>query len=133
MSAGEHVIRPDFARNNTRVKIVDDEQYGMETTELSRGSDDGLTLADIPQLVEAEQAREQRRSMPHQVDRPLLADLSTLELAIVKHCAVLALYKSPLRDQFELEEILELVEVKKSGFWKQLFKGEKNKNVKKKG
>ena len=57
-----------------------------------------------------------------------------MELAIVKHSAVLALQRSPLRDQFDLDEILELVEVKKSSFWNKLFKpGNDKKNVKKKG
>ncbi len=108
---------------------------GQDESTLSRVSDDTLTLADIPHMVEAEQ-RSISTSSPHlQNVRPLLTDLSPLELAIVKHSAVWALRNSPLRDQFELDEILELVELKKSGFWKQLFKGssEKNKGVKKKG
>jgi hypothetical protein len=62
---------------------------------------------------------------------PYIADLSALELAIVQHAAVLALYRSPLRDQFKLEEILELLEIQKSGF---LYKSDsESKNVKKKG
>lgn len=95
--------------------------------------DNGITLADIPQLMEAAQAREQHRSLPRQNSTPYIAELSLLELNIVKHAAVLALYRSPLRDQFDLDEILELVEVKKSGFWNKLFKGNDKKNVKKKG
>jgi hypothetical protein len=96
--------------------------------------DDSITLADIPQLMEAAQAREQQRSLPRQSSIPYIAELSALELAIVKHCAVLTLHRSPLRDQFDLEEILELVEVKKGGFWNKLFKGGNDKkNVKKKG
>lgn len=94
--------------------------------------DDGITLADIPQLMEAAQAREQQRSLPRQNQIPYIAELSALELAIVKHSAVLALCRSPLKDQFDLDEILEMVETKKSGFWNKLFKGDK-KNVKKKG
>ena len=98
------------------------------------GVEDGITLADIPQLVEAAQAREQHRSLPRQSSIPYIAELSPVELAIVKHAAVLALTRSPLRDQFDLDEILELVEVKKSSFWNKLFKqGPDKKNVKKKG
>jgi hypothetical protein len=95
--------------------------------------DSGLTLADIPQLLESEQAREQRRSLPRQAGKPMLAELSTLELVIVKHFAVLALQKSPLKDQFDLDEILELIEVKKSTFWNRFFRGNEKKNMKKKG
>jgi len=94
--------------------------------------DDGITLADIPQLMEAAQAREQQRSLPRENAIPYIAELSALELAIVKHATVLALTKSPLKDQIDLDELLEMVEMKKSGFWNKLFKAEK-KNIKKKG
>ncbi|EMD39064.1 hypothetical protein CERSUDRAFT_112758 [Gelatoporia subvermispora B] len=132
------VIRPPFARNNTEVMIVDDSAptsptAGMEDTTVA-GIEDGITLADIPQIVEAAQAREQHRSLPRQSSIPYIAELTPLELAIVKHCAVLVLHRSPLREFFDLDEILELVEIKKSSFWKQLFKpGNDKKNVKKKG
>jgi len=87
--------------------------------------DDGITLADIPQIVEAVQAHEERRSLPRESSVPYISDLSALELAIVKHAALLALYRSPLRDQFE---------VKKSGFFHKLFKTNNGqRNVKKKG
>ena len=96
---------------------------------------DGITLADIPSLMEAAQAREQHRSLPRESSIPYISELSPLELAIVRHSAVLALVKSPLKDSFDLDEILEMVEAKKSTFWNKLFnKGEKGlKNVKKKG
>ncbi|TFY64383.1 hypothetical protein EVJ58_g2663 [Rhodofomes roseus] len=131
------VIRPPFARNNTGVMIVDDSAPTSPTGGVDDpvgGIEDGITLADIPQIVEAAQAREQRRSLPRQSSIPFIAELNTLELAVVKHCAVLALQRSPLRDQFDLDEILELVEMKKSSFWNRLFKpGNDKKNVKKKG
>lgn len=135
-TTGDHHSRPDIERNNTRIKIVDDSAGApdLRGTAENRLSDDVLTLADIPQLVEAGQALEQRRSMPHQLERPLISDLSALELTIIKHCALLALYKSPLRDHFDVDDIIELVESKKGGFWNKLFKGsEKAKSVKKKG
>ncbi|KAH9935931.1 RhoGAP-domain-containing protein [Epithele typhae] len=133
------VIRPAFARGNTAVKIV--EEYGPNSPagmgpedDMVGGIEDGITLADIPQLVEAAQAREQRRSLPSQNSIPYIAELNPVQLAVLKHCAVLVLQRSPLRDQFDLDEILELIEVKKSSFWKQLFKpGNDKKNVKKKG
>ncbi|KAF8909401.1 hypothetical protein CPB84DRAFT_1516605 [Gymnopilus junonius] len=128
-------LRPSLARNNAEVMIVDDSApnspAGPEEPVIPK-RDDALTLADIPQLMEVAQAREQHRSLPRESATPYIAELSALELAIVKHCAVLALTRSPLKDQFDLDEILEMVETKKSGFWNKLFKGDK-KNVKKKG
>lgn len=132
---GEQVLR----RNNAQVLIVDESAPTSPTQEDSpkaagHGNEEGLTLADIPQLMEVEQAREQHRSLPFQGGKPLIAELSPLELAIIKHAAVLALYRSSLRDQFDLDELLEMVEVKKSGFWGKLFKGGNDKkNIKKKG
>ncbi|KAH9004821.1 hypothetical protein EDB86DRAFT_3072286 [Lactarius hatsudake] len=77
---------------------------------------EGITLADIPQLAEAAQAMEQRRSLPRQSLVPYVAELTPLELAI-----------------WIWTEILEMVEVKKQGFWGKLFKGNDKKNIKKKG
>ena len=133
------VIRPSFTKDNTEVKIIDDSgpnspAVGSDEQPHIPAPDEGITLADIPQLMEAAQAREQQRSLPRQNSIPYIAELSALELAIVKHCAVLMLSRSPLKDQFDLDEILELVEVKKGGFWNKLFKGGNDKkNVKKKG
>ncbi|KAI0820813.1 RhoGAP-domain-containing protein [Trametes gibbosa] len=134
------VIRPSFARGNTAIKIVDESGPSSPAGAIADhdgmvgGVEDGITLADIPQLVEAAQAREQRRSLPSQSATPYIAELNPVQLAIVKHCAVLVLQRSPLRDQFDLDEILELVELKKSSFWNKLFKpGNDKKNVKKKG
>ncbi|KAI0629290.1 RhoGAP-domain-containing protein [Trametes polyzona] len=134
------VIRPSFARGNTAIKIVDESGPSSpaggnaDHDSMVGGIEDGITLADIPQLVEAAQAREQRRSLPSQSATPYIAELNPVQLAIVKHAAVLVLQRSPLRDQFDLDEILELVELKKSSFWNKLFKpGNDKKNVKKKG
>ncbi|KAH9893484.1 RhoGAP-domain-containing protein [Cubamyces lactineus] len=138
-SVQSQVIRPSFARGNTAIKIVDESgpsspAGGNGEDGMVGGIEDGITLADIPQLVEAAQAREQRRSLPNQNATPYIAELTPLQLAIVKHCAVLVLQRSPLRDHFDLDEILELVEAKKSSFWNKLFKpGNDKKNVKKKG
>jgi hypothetical protein len=143
------MLRPSFARNNTGVMIVDEGAPGSPAAQpsaedaapLSRGGGggvedggDGITLADIPQLMEAAQAREQHRSLPRQSASPFVSELSALELAIVRHAALLALHRSPLRNEFELEDLLELVEVKKGGFWKKIFgPGKDKKNVKQKG
>jgi hypothetical protein len=144
-----HLLRPSFARNNTGVMIVDE---SAPNSPAAAGDDaisptsppgvsvdgvgelgDGITLADIPQLMEAAQAREQHRSLPRQSATPFVAELSPLELAIVRHAALLVLQHSPLRDSFELNDILELIEIKKGGFFKRLFGPGKDKNVKQKG
>ena len=133
--------RPDYFRKPTEVKVVDEPPPSTPpTTVSSEGGPlgsvptlEGLTLADIPQLAEAAQAMEQRRSLPRQTMAPYVAELTPLELAIVRHAAVVVLYRSPLRDQVDLDEILEMVEAKKQGFWGKLFKGNDKKNIKKKG
>ncbi|KZT59475.1 RhoGAP-domain-containing protein [Calocera cornea HHB12733] len=146
---GVAVVRPSFARNNTSVRIIpeSDESVTAVDSSVARTStiqesahegdafnveDDAITLADIPHMIEAEQAREQQRSLPRQAGKPMIAELSALELMVLKHFAVLVLNKSPLKDQFDLDEILDLIEVKNKGLWGKLFKGEK-KNIKKKG
>ncbi|KAL0067181.1 Rho-type GTPase activating protein Rga1 [Marasmius tenuissimus] len=142
------VIKPPFARNNTEVMIIDESapnspaigdeagpigMSGVHINSSGAAVQEGITLADLPQLMEAAQAREQQRSLPRLNSIPYIAELSALELAIVKHSAVLVLSKSPLKDQLDLEELLELVEIKKGGFWKTLFKGDKKNVNKKKG
>ena len=132
-------LRPSLTRSNTNteVMIIDESvpnspSGGDEQTIPKR--DDALTLADIPQLMQVAQAREQQRLLPRQNSIPYIAELNAVELAIVKHCAVLALTRSPLKDHFDLDEILEMIETKKSGFWNKLFKSDKDKkNIKKKG
>ncbi|KAJ7155522.1 LIM domain-containing protein [Mycena crocata] len=137
MNSQGQVLRPAFARNNTGVMIVDESApnspAGVEEQHRNPTLDNGITLADIPQIMEAAQAREEQRSLPRENSIPYIAELSTLELAIVKHAALLALTRSALRDQFDLEELIELVEMKKAGFWNKLFKAGDKKNVKKKG
>ena len=111
--------------------IVDDSapnspSCGAEEPPLS-APDDGITLADIPQLIEAEEARKQHRALPSQSTAPLIAELTPLELMIVKHAALLALSRSPLKNEFELDDLLEFIEAKKGGFWNKLFKKDKQK------
>ncbi|KAG6886221.1 hypothetical protein C0993_010783 [Termitomyces sp. T159_Od127] len=128
-------LRPALSRANTEVMIVDDSAPNSPAEGNPPISnprlDDGITLADIPQLMEAAQAREQQRSLPRESSIPYIAELSPMELAIVKHAAVFLLTKSPLKDAFDLDEVLEMVETKKSRFWKTLFKNEKKKQQKK--
>jgi hypothetical protein len=126
------MYRPPFARANTGVLVVDDSAPnspagGVEEPQLGP-VDDGITLADIPQVLAAEEARKRHQSLPSESPIPHMAELTPLELMIVKHAALLSLYRSPLKSEFDLDDLLEFVEVKKSGFWNKLFnKGGKQK------
>lgn len=132
-------IRPAFARHNTDVRIQDQgpirQPSGDDQVDQQRTSEteEGLTLADIPQLLEAEQAREQHRSLPSTEGRSL-SELSALELFIVKHMAVMMLHQSPLKEFVPFDELIEFIEMRKNTFWGKLFKGGKDKKkVEKKG
>lgn len=101
----------------------------------SQSVEDGITLADIPQLVQVAQARAQQRPLPRESAIPFIAELGPLELAIVKHSAAVIMSKSPLKEHMDMDEIYDLLEMKKGGFWNKLFKagGSGKKDVKKKG
>ena len=85
-------------------------------------TEDGIAFAEFLQFAEAAQAMEQHRSTPPQNMIPYVADLTPLELAIVRHAAVAVLYRSELRDELDLDQILEMLEVKRQRFWERLFK-----------
>lgn len=129
-------IRPAFARHNTDVKIREDgpmRQPSGDEIQRETRSEDGITLADIPHILEAEQAREQHRPLPSEGTR-CISELSALELFIVKHMAVMYLQQSALRDHVNLDDLIEFIETRKNTFWGKIFKGGKDKKeIKKKG
>uniref|UniRef100_V5GMH4 GTPase-activating protein of the rho/rac family (LRG1 protein) n=1 Tax=Kalmanozyma brasiliensis (strain GHG001) TaxID=1365824 RepID=V5GMH4_KALBG len=129
-------IRPAFARHNTDVKIREDgpmRQPSGDDTQRDTRSEDGITLADIPHILEAEQAREQHRPLPSEGAR-CISELSALELFIVKHMAVMYLQQSALRDHVNMDDLIEFIETRKNTFWGKFFKGGKDKKeIKKKG
>ncbi|SPC62013.1 related to GTPase-activating protein of the rho/rac family (LRG1 protein) [Ustilago sp. UG-2017b] len=129
-------IRPAFARHNTDVKIREDgpmRQPSGDELQRDTRSEDGITLADIPHMLEAEQAREQHRLLPSEGTR-CISELSALELFIVKHMAVMYLQQSALRDHVNLDDLIEFIETRKNTFWGKIFKGGKDKKeIKKKG
>jgi hypothetical protein len=64
----------------------------------------------------------------------LLSELTVLESLILKHFALLALQRSPLAALLDVDEVLELMEVKKNGWWNKIFKtGKDKKDLKRKG
>ncbi|EPQ27143.1 uncharacterized protein PFL1_05424 [Pseudozyma flocculosa PF-1] len=129
-------IRPPFARHNTDVRIREDgpmRQPSGDEMAKSAPSEDGITLADIPHILEAEQAREQHRPIPNEGARTI-SELSALELFIVKHMAVMMLQQSALKDMVNLDDLIEFIETRKNTFWGKFFKGGKDKKeIKKKG
>lgn len=137
--------RPGFRRATTAIRIVDEQaseqaQIRNDAPLLGGASEptqdeDGITLADLPQVMEAEQAREQRRLLPGRSGM-LLSELSALEYFIVKHVAALMLASndSAFKDVAPLDDLLDMIDARKNTFWGKLFKGgNEKKNIKKKG
>lgn len=143
-----HAPRPNFNRSVTAIRVVDETspiEHGAFRDPDILGSDnspvrdeDGITLADLQQVMEAEQAREQQRPLPRHSQNRLLSELSHLEYFIVKHAAAITLASevAPYREFAQLDELLDIIDAKKNNFWGKLFKGSGNKDkkeVKKKG
>lgn len=134
-AASVDVIRPAFARNNTSVLIINenapelpDDASNTLTAPTVSHEDDAITLGDIPLL--ADQTIRDRTSGE---DRPLLSSLNHLQSLILKHFALLQLQKTGISHMIELDEVLELLEVRKSQWWNKIFKGNNKKDQKKKG
>ncbi|KDE02242.1 hypothetical protein MVLG_07192 [Microbotryum lychnidis-dioicae p1A1 Lamole] len=142
--------RPTYNRATTAVEIVDDQPLDTSpaTFEPVLGGsleptqdEDGITLADLPTVMQAEQKREQMRYQPTRpvaTLAPLLSELSALEYLIVRHiAALLLLTEAPnarfsFRDVVALDELLEVIDERKNTFWGKLFKGGKEKKSEKK-
>ncbi|OZJ01815.1 hypothetical protein BZG36_04809 [Bifiguratus adelaidae] len=77
------------------------------------GKEDAITLDDITQV--AAKHPSSRRKAPAK-SKAYLAELSALEYFIVKHIAVLQM-EQLVKEHFVLEELLDLIEMKKSGLW----------------
>ncbi|KAK4703927.1 hypothetical protein P7C70_g2288, partial [Phenoliferia sp. Uapishka_3] len=137
--------RPPYHRSTTQVRIVDDQVTPSFDGPILGGSseptqdEDGITLADLPKVMAAEQAREHAREQRHYLPPrtgTLLSELSALEYFIVKHVAALMLSENvAFRDVAPLDELLDIIDARKNTFWGKLFKGgnEKKREVKKKG
>ena len=171
-------VRPGSAgadghdRRSQGFHIVEEKDLdGKVRPELTFGNQDGLTLDDIPRIVAAEQAKEQRPNAYRHAGSNLLgrtgeqprlvnghgrlpsggqdnllagepsplrtkryfSELSALEYFIVRHVAVMSM--QPLLDgYFTLEELLGLIETRKTTFWGKVSRALRNDNkTKKKG
>lgn len=141
-------LRPGYNRTNTAIRVIEDQpllengafrdmdHLGSERSPVQ--DEDGITLADLHQVMEAEQAREQHGIVPRH-SQMLLSELSALEYFIVKHAAAITLASDlPPYSEFDaagLDELLDIIDAKKNNFWGKLFKGsgKDKKEVKKKG
>ena len=93
-------FKPLYARGNNEVKAI---EYPAPTSPSSgthdddpqdvrpQSPDDWIVLTDIPQLIQEAQEGSQNRLLPGQGAVPFIAELSALELAIVKHSAAVVL------------------------------------------
>ena len=129
------------ARALTAVRVIEDAMLSPSLEPSSAFAsptsvnEEGITLADLPQVMEAEQARTEHRMPPRPAHGVLLSELSALELIVVKHAAALMIVSetSPLKDIIQMEEVMDLVDFRKNTFWGKFFKGQDKKVVKKKG
>jgi hypothetical protein len=134
-SATVNVLRPLFARNNTSVFIINENNPEFAESDaidqlsapVKPKEDDAITLGDITNLAD-----QQRAERPIN-DKALLSQLTPLQSLIVKHFALLQLQKTELGKMIELDEVLELLEIKKNQWWNKIFKGNNKKDKKKTG
>ncbi|OLL26519.1 Rho-type GTPase-activating protein 1 [Neolecta irregularis DAH-3] len=153
-------VHPYDQNRLSTFRIIEDKD--LDSAELTFGDEKTLTLDDIPRIVAAEQAREQRPNAyqhkrvnsklsgpnnPRLVDgrtqcngtqsstrpaRPHISELSALEYFIVQHIAVLSM-QPLLKDYLSLEDLLGLIENRKQTFWGKFGKAfQKNGGDKKK-
>ena len=126
--------RPPFQHSNTQVYVTDpspvaptqqaSQDYQLPYLDADQDeADPVISLADIPQLIEGQQYRNSGQK--------LVAELNTLEFTVLKYTALWKLARSQLRDHIDLDEMLEFLETKKSGFWNKLLRGGEKKEKKK--
>ncbi|WFD35793.1 Rho-type GTPase activating protein Rga1 [Malassezia cuniculi] len=95
--------------------------------------DDCLTLADIPYILKAEQDREHsiRSGI---IPQTQLSSLEPEEMFVLKHLALGMLMQSSISDQLAVDDLMELIEVRRNTIWGKLFKGGNGRrDVRKKG
>lgn len=126
--------RPPFQYTNTQAYAIDHSPVGPPAAQdyqlpyldaNPEEADPVISLADIPQLIEGQQYRNSGRK--------LVVELNTLEFTILKYTALWKLTRSELKDYIDVDEMLEFLETKKSGFWNKLLMRGGDKKVKKKG
>lgn len=110
-------LKPQFSKKDNNEIIY--------TSQTDKSFDsDVVSLVDMPQIMEASQAREQRKSLSRSNKNILMTELSSLEALVVKHAALYLLERSEMSKHIEnLDDLLDLVEQKKANtFWGKFFK-----------
>ncbi|KAF9267680.1 Rho GTPase activation protein [Marasmius fiardii PR-910] len=94
-------MKPAFSKNNATSMTVDHSVPNSPPIGCQIGStiQEGITLAGLPRLMKVVGASEQQQSPPRSNSMRYIAELTTLELTIVKHSAILALTESPLKSR----------------------------------
>ncbi|TIB72683.1 RhoGAP-domain-containing protein [Wallemia mellicola] len=113
-------LKPQFSNSDNNEIIY--------TSQTDKSLDsDVVSLVDMPQIMEASQAREQRKSLSRSNKNILMTELSSLESLVVKHAALYLLERSEMSKHIEnLDDLLDLVEQKKANtFWGKFFKPKK--------
>ena len=138
----EVTIKPGQVKENAGVRIVHentpnviselrpqirhkDQREITYTSQTDKSVDsDVVSLVDMPQIMEASQAREQRRSLGRVSNNVLMTELSSLEALVVKHASLYLLERSKVGQLIDdLDDLLDLVEQKKNNtFWGKFFK-----------
>lgn len=130
-------IRAPFARHNDDVLVREDSRRAPMGDALGTHmpNDEGITLADIPMILQAEQDREQLggAGVAELRERRPISSLAPEEMFVLKHVALVRLQQSPLADAIAADNLMELVEARRNTFWGKLFKGNTRRDVRKKG
>jgi len=118
------------------VQIIEDKDEFQAKDSLVQfdSRNEAITLDDITAIaIAVDEEKKNKRLMPR--TKYYLSELSALEYVIVKHVAVVVM-EQYLKDWFTLEELLDLIGVKRTNFWTKFvttIKSSEKKSVKKKG
>ncbi|CAG8513332.1 10526_t:CDS:10 [Paraglomus brasilianum] len=124
------------APSQRRVQIIEDmdEFQAKDSLVQFDNRNEAITLDDISAIaIAVDEEKKNKRLMPR--TKCYLSELSALEYVIVKHVAVVVM-EQYLKDYFTLEELLDLIGVRRTNFWTKFvttIKSSEKKNIKKKG
>ena len=123
-------VRAPFARHNTDILVREDNASSITPSD-PLTHDEGITLADIPMILQAERERER---MPHEREHRPVSSLAPEELLVLRYVALAQLQRSAIAEHVDIDDLLETLEVRKSTFWGKFFRGGKERrDVRRKG
>lgn len=100
-----------------------------------RSGEEGITLADIPLILQAEQDREQLGGAvaAELHDRRPVSELTSAEMVVLKHLALARLQRSSLAALVQAENVQEFLEARRYTLWSKLFRAKDRRDGRKKG